>query len=91
MRLRHTILLALTFGLLGIAIVELAPLAHLSTTTRQTIGLTLFAANLVLCIYGAMRSHRIAWSAYLLLSLLSLTMLSASTPISAAWLALKLI
>jgi hypothetical protein len=55
------------------------------------IGLTEFGANLAIAIYGAVAFHRFAWSAYLVLSVAGLVLVSAATPIVAVWLALKLL
>jgi hypothetical protein len=58
---------------------------------RRTIGLIAFGANVAIGIYGAVNSHRIAWSAYLVLSVAGLVLVGATTPIVALWLALKLL
>jgi hypothetical protein len=54
-------------------------------------SMTEFGANFAFGIYGVATSHRIAWSAYLVLSVAGLVMMSAATPISALWLTLKLL
>jgi len=70
---------------------EFKVFSGLSIDARREIGLVTFVANLGIGLYGAIRFHRIAWSAYLVFSVVGLLLLSASTPIVALWLALKLL
>ena len=87
----HLIVAVLALSLFGIVSGDLGLFRGLSLETRRVIGLTEFGANAAIAIYGAVAFHRIAWSAYLVLSVVGLVLVSAATPIVAAWLALKLL
>jgi hypothetical protein len=87
----HLIVAVLALSLFGIVSGDLGLFRGLSLETRRAIGLTEFGANVAIAIYGAVAFHRIAWSAYLVLSVVGLVLVSAATPIVAAWLALKLL
>ena len=85
------IIAVLALSLFGIIAGDLGLFSRLSLETQRVIGLTEFGANMVIAIYGAVAFHRIAWSAYLVVSVVGLVLVSAATPIVAAWLALKLL
>jgi len=87
----HLIVAVLALSLFGIVSGDLGLFRGLSLETRRAIGLIEFGANVAVAIYGALAFHRIAWSAYLVLSVVGLVLVSAATPIVAAWLALKLL
>jgi hypothetical protein len=87
----YLIIAVLALSPFGIVASHFGLFSALSIDVRRAIGLTEFAANMAIGIYGAVNSHRIAWSAYLVLSVAGLVLLSASTPIIALWLALKLL
>ena len=87
----HLIVAILALSLFSIVNGNLGLFRGLSLETRRAIGLTEFGANVAIAIYGAVAFHRIAWSAYLVLSVVGLVLVSAATPIVAAWLALKLL
>ena len=70
---------------------DLGLFTGLSLETRRVIGLTEFGANMVIAVYGAVAFHRIAWSAYLVLSIVGLVLVSAATPITAVWLVSKVL
>jgi hypothetical protein len=87
----HLINAVLALSLFGIIAGEFGLFRGLSLETRWVIGLTEIGANMAIAIYGAVAFHRIAWSAYLVLSVAGFVLVSASTPIVAVWLALKLL
>ena len=87
----HLIIAVLALSLFGIIAGDLGLFTGLSLETRRVIGLTEFGANMVIAIYGAVAFHRIAWSAYLVLSIVGLVLVSAATPITAVWLVSKVL
>jgi hypothetical protein len=87
----HLIVAVLALSLFSVVSGDLGLFRGLSLETRRAIGLIEFGANVAVAIYGAIAFHRIAWSAYLVLSVVGLVLVSAATPIVAAWLALKLL
>ena len=91
MRTIHLIIAILALSLFGIVTSESSLSSRFSVDVRRAIGFTTFAANLAIGIYGAIGSDRIAWCAYLAVSVAGLLLLGASTPINALWLALKLL
>jgi hypothetical protein len=87
----HLIVAVLALSLFGIVSGDLGLFRGLSLETRRVIGLTEFGAIVAIAIYGVVAFHRIAWSVYLVLSVVGLVLVSAATPVVAAWLALKLL
>jgi len=87
----HLIIAVLALSLFGIIAGDLGLFSGLSLETRRVIGLTEFGANMVIAIHGAVAFHRIAWSAYLVLSIVGLVLVSAATPITAVWLVSKVL
>jgi hypothetical protein len=87
----HLINAVLALSLFGIIAGEFGLFKGLSFETRRVIGLTALGVNMAIAIYGVVAFHRIAWSAYLVLSVVGLVLMSAATPIVAVWLALKLL
>jgi hypothetical protein len=87
----HLIIAVLALSLFGIIAGEFGLFSGLSLETQRVIGLTEFGANMAIAIYGAMAFHRIAWSAYLVLSIVALVLVSATTPITAVWLISKVL
>ena len=87
----HLINAVLALSLFGILTSEFSLFSGLSLDARRAIGLIAFAANLAIGICGAVTSHRIAWGAYLVLSVAGLVLLGAATPIVALRLASKLL
>ena len=87
----HFINAILALSLFGIIAGELGLFSGLSLDARRALGLTAFGVNMAIGIYGAVTSHRIAWGAYLVLSVAGLVLIGAATPITALWLASKLL
>jgi hypothetical protein len=87
----HLIIAVLALSLFGIIAGDLGLFSGLSLETRRVIGLTEFGANMAIAIYGAVAFHGIAWSAYLVLSVVGFVLVSASTPITAVWLVSKVL
>ena len=87
----HLIIAALALSLFGIIAGDLGLFSGLSLETRRVIGLSEFGANMVIAVYGAVAFHRIAWSAYLVLSVAGFVLVGATTPIVALWLVSKLL
>jgi hypothetical protein len=87
----HLIIAVLALSLFGIVASELGLFSGLSLETRRVIGLTEFGANMAIAIYGAVAFHRIAWSAYLVLSVAGFVLVGATTPIVALWLVSELL
>ena len=91
MKTIHLINAVLALSLFGIMAGEFGLFSGLSLDARRVIGLTAFAANLAIGVCGVVTSHRIAWGGYLVLSIAGLVLISAATPITALWLASKLL
>ena len=87
----HLIIAVLALSLFGIIAGDLGLFSRLSLETQRVIGLTEFGANMVITVYGAVAFHRIAWSAYLVLSVARFVLVGATTPIVALWLVSKLL
>jgi hypothetical protein len=87
----HLIIAILALSLFGIIAGEFGLFSRLSFETQRVIGLTEFSANMAIAIYGAVAFHRIAWSAYLVLSVAGFVLVGATTPIVALWLVSKLL
>src|SRR6266568_8763258 len=87
----HLIIAVLALSLFGIIAGDLGLFSRLSLETQRVIGLTEFGANTAIAIYGAVAFRRIAWSAYLVLSSVGFVLVSATTPITAVWLASKVL
>ncbi len=87
----HLIIAVLALSLFGIIAGDLGLFSRLSLETQRVIGLTEFGANMAIAIYGAVAFRRIAWSAYLVLSIVGFVLVSATTPITAVWLASKVL
>jgi hypothetical protein len=87
----HLIIAVLALSLFGIIAGDLGLFSGLSLETQRVIGLTEFGVNMAIAIYGAVALHRIAWSAYLVLSVVGLVLVSAATPITAVWLVSKVL
>jgi hypothetical protein len=87
----HLIIAVLALSLFGMITGEFGLFSGFSLETRRGIGLTEVGANMAIAIYGAVAFHRIAWSAYLVLSVAGFVLVSASTPIVALWLVSKVL
>jgi len=87
----HLIIAVLALSLFGIVAGDLGLFSWLSLETQRVIGLTEFGANMAIAICGAVAFHRIAWSAYLVLSVVGFVLVSAATPITAVWLVSKVL
>jgi hypothetical protein len=87
----HLIIAVLALSLFGIIAGEFGLFSRLSLETQRVIGLTEVGVNMAIAIYGAVAFHRIAWSAYLVLSVAGFVLVSASTPIVALWLVSKVL
>ncbi len=87
----HLIIAVLALSLFGIIAGDLGLFSRLSLETQRVIGLTEFGANMAIAIYGAVAFRRIAWSAYLVPSIVGFVLVSATTPITAVWLASKVL
>ena len=85
------IIAVLALSLFGIIAGDLGLFNRLSLETQRVIGLTEFGANMAIAICGAVAFHRIAWSAYLVLSVVGFVLVSAATPITAVWLVSKVL
>ena len=82
----HLIIAVLALSLFGIVAGEFGLFSRLSLETQRVIGLTEFGANMAIAIYGAVAFHRIAWSAYLVVSIVGFVLVGATTAITAVWL-----
>ncbi len=91
MRNIHLIIAILALSLFGIVTRDLRVFRCLSLDARLAIGLIEFGSNAAIGIYGAVKFHRIAWSAYLILSVAGFVLVSATTPIVALWATLELL
>ena len=87
----YLIIAVLALSLFGIVKGDFGHFSGLSIDIRRAIGLTMFAGNIAIAIYGVVNSNRIGWSAYVVFSVAGLLLIGASTPIVALWLALKLL
>jgi hypothetical protein len=87
----HLIIAVLALSLFGIIAGEFGLFSRLSLETQRVIGLTEVGVNMAIAIYGAVAFHRLAWSAYLVLSVAGFVLVGATTPIVALWLVSKLL
>ena len=87
----HLIIAILALSLFGIVASEFGLFSRLSLETQRVIGLTEFGANMAIAIYGAVAFHRIAWSAYLVLSIVGFVLVGATTAITAVWVVSKVL
>jgi hypothetical protein len=62
-----------------------------SFVTARAVGYGVFLANALVAALGLWTPHRVAWSAYLIASLLCMILIGAPTPISAALLGARLL
>jgi hypothetical protein len=85
----HLIIAVLALSLFGIIASEFGLFSRLSLETQRVIGLTEVGANMAIAIYGAVAFHRIAWSAYLVLSIVGFVLVGATTAITAVWVVSK--
>jgi hypothetical protein len=64
--------------------------AHfLSLETARIFAFVVFAANIVVSLIGVFTPHRVAWLSYLSASVASMLLLSMATPLTAAWLVIR--
>ena len=87
----HLVNAVLALSLFGIVAGEFGLFKGLSVETRRVIGLTALGVNMAIAIYGVVAFHRIAWSAYLVLSVAGFVLVGATTPIVALWVVSKLL
>jgi hypothetical protein len=76
---------------ISVAIIALAQLGHYeswSLRTRQIAGYSAFALNAMVAIAGFWTPHRAAWVGYLVVSVATFVLISASTPLSGLWILL---
>ena len=85
----HLIIAVLALSLFGIVAGEFGLFSRLSLEAQRVIGLTEFGVNMAIAIYGAVAFHRIAWSAYLVLSIVGFVLVGATTAITAVWVVSK--
>ena len=85
----HLIIAVLALSLFGIIASEFGLFSRLSLETQRVIGLTEVGANMAIAIYGAVAFRRIAWSAYLVLSIVGFVLVGATTAITAVWVVSK--
>jgi hypothetical protein len=85
----HLIIAVLALSLFGIIASEFGLFSRLSLETQRVIGLTEVGANMAIAIYGAVAFGRIAWSAYLVLSIVGFVLVGATTAITAVWVVSK--
>jgi hypothetical protein len=71
-----------------IAVTQLAEYASWSLRTRQITGYSAFGLNCVIAILGFWTRHRRAWMVYLVVSVATFFLISASTPLSGLWILL---
>ena len=85
----HLIIAVLALSLFGIIAGEFGLFSRLSLETQRVIGLTEVGVNMAIAIYGAVAFRRIAWSAYLVLSIVGFVLVGATTAITAVWVVSK--
>jgi hypothetical protein len=71
-----------------IAATQLAQYASWSLPTRQITGYSAFGLNCVIAILGFWTRHRTTWMVYLIVSVVTFFLISASTPLSGLWILL---
>jgi hypothetical protein len=76
---------------ISVAIIAVSQLGHYqswSLPTRQIAGYSAFGLNCAVAILGFWTPHRAAWGAYLVVSVATFVLISASTPLSGLWILL---
>ena len=79
---------------ISVAIIAVSQLGHYgswSLPTRQIAGYSAFGLNCVIAILGFWTRHRAAWVAYLVVSVVTFFLISASTPLSGLWILLVVV
>jgi hypothetical protein len=79
---------------ISVAIIAVSQLGHhgsWSLPTRQIAGYSAFGLNCVIAILGFWTRHRAAWVAYLVVSVVTFFLISASTPLSGLWILLVVV
>jgi hypothetical protein len=71
-----------------IAVTHFGQYQSWSLPARQIAGYSAFGLNGVIAILGFWTHHRAAWVAYLLVSIATMILISASTPLSGLWILL---
>jgi hypothetical protein len=74
-----------------IAVTQFGQHEHWSLQSRQIAGYSAFGLNCVIAILGFWTRHRAAWVAYLVVSVATFILISASTPLSGLWILLVVV
>jgi hypothetical protein len=69
---------------------DLRVAGYVTLHTQLVAAFIVFGLNLVVAIVGLWTRFRLAWLAYLVVSVACMFLLSSSTPVNAAWILIKL-
>jgi hypothetical protein len=88
MKLARTTYLIAAVALLSataVAFLELRLRGHLSFEAGRAAAYVVFLLHAAVVVLGLWSAHRVAWAAYLVVSVAAMVLLGASTPFSALW------
>ena len=74
-----------------VAVTQFGQYRSWSLPTRQIAGYSAFGLNCVIAILGFWTPHRAAWVTYLVVSVVTFLLISASTPLSGLWILLVVV
>jgi hypothetical protein len=89
-RTRYLIAATLLLSATIFVVTKLRVAHFLSLETGLIIAFVVFAANVVIGLVGVFTPHRVAWLSYLAASLASMLLWGMATPLTAAWLLIRL-
>jgi lysylphosphatidylglycerol synthetase-like protein (DUF2156 family) len=93
LRPTKTVLLIIAVVFLSITIATVRQVrfaGYISVHTQLVAAVVIFGLNLLVAIGGLWTRFRLAWLIYLLLSIVCMVMEGSSTPLTAAWIFIKL-
>ncbi|MDE5454019.1 hypothetical protein GWE18_14305 [Bradyrhizobium sp. CSA112] len=82
---------ALFVGALGIVCSELWRHGYSSLEAARVGGYLLFLINVAIAVFGIWKQQRLAWTAYLIITLVLMLLIGEPTPVSAMWTMAKLL
>jgi hypothetical protein len=89
-RTKHLIAAILLLSAAVFLVTNLRGAYFLNLETVRIFAFVVFAANVVVGLIGVFTPHRIAWLSYLAASVASMVLLGMATPLTAAWLLIRL-
>jgi len=80
---RKLVVIVVVISALGIVVGQMQN--FLSMETARLAGYGLFLVNIVTAVAGILAGHRLAWSIYLVASVICMVAIGEPTPLAAAW------